>query len=342
MKILQVIDTLNIGGAERVFVDMCNILKDNNQDVSALVLLKNRGELVSQLKVPILTFFRSNKWSIYSMYRCYNILKKHDIIHCHSKHVFRYIKLISILFKCNQKLILQDHSSSKISGKQLIIFKHILRPDYYIGVSTAINQHAIHQLELNSKNVFLLENIIIKSASIEALFPTDFVLVSNIKSTKNNLFALEILNLFNEKSIRVIGHIQEFKYYDKMRSYSNLNKLKVDFITNLQEVQPVLKNSKIGLHPSPLETGPLALIEYLAQGVPFLAYETGEVAKILKPHFPEYFIDNFELEKWKNRIESLLSTPADVEKMNAVFEKYFGKLQYYDKLKGIYKCINDY
>src|SRR5690554_1444710 len=340
MKILQIIDKLNIGGAERVFVDMCNILQENNQEVSAMLLLEDRGELAFQLKVPIISFSRKSKWNLSSMYACSKILKQYDIIHCHSKHIYRYIKLVCLLMRTDKELILQDHSSFKIKGKQLLLFKYLFRPDYYIGVSEAINQHAINNVRIPQKNVFLLENIILKSDSIVKSFFTDFILVSNIKTTKNNLFALEVLSAFPDKSIRIIGRIQEQMYYDEMQTYSQLNNLTVDFVTTLNEVQPVLKNSRIGLHTSKSETGPLVLIEYLAQGLPFLAYETGEVAKMLKPHFPEYFIDNFNIDEWKTRLELIMNSVPDTQKMEEVFEQYFGEKQYYKKLVNIYKCTN--
>jgi hypothetical protein len=63
------------------------------------------------------------------------------------------------------------------------------------------------------------------------------------------------------------------------------------------------------------------------------------VAQILKPYFPEYFIDNFDLEQWAARIEMLLAQTPDYNKMNTVFEKHFGKQQYFEKLKSIYQCV---
>lgn len=340
MKILQIIDRLDIGGAERVFVDMCNILQENDQDVSAMLLLEDRGALASQLKVPLVAFNRKSKWSLLSMYACSKILREYDIIHCHSKHIFRYIKLVCLLMQVDKKLILQDHSSFKIQGRQLFLFKYLFRPDYYIGVSEAINRHAINKVNIPKKNVFLLENIILKSDSSIQLPFTDFILVSNIKKTKNNLFALKVLSAFPDKSLRIIGRVQEQLYYDEMQAYSQLNNLTVDFVMTLNEVQPVLKNSCIGLHTSPSETGPLVLIEYLAQGLPFLAYETGEVAKILRPYFPEYFIDNFNVEEWKTRLELIMNSAPDTQKMERVFEQYFGQTQYYKKLENIYTCIS--
>lgn len=153
MKILQIIDKLAVGGAERVFVDMCNILQENGQDVSAMLLLEDRGALASQLKVPIVAFNRKSKWNLVSMYACSKILRQYDVIHCHSKHIFRYIKLVCLLMQVDKKLILQDHSSFKIQGKQLFLFKYLFKPDYYIGVSEHINQHAIGKVGLSNCSI---------------------------------------------------------------------------------------------------------------------------------------------------------------------------------------------
>ena len=104
MKILQVIDVLNVGGAERVFVDMCNILKENNQNVTALILLNKRGDLTVNLNIPIIELNRRNKWDVFTMYKCSLILKEYDIIHCHLRQVYKYLSLVKLIFNVKNKL----------------------------------------------------------------------------------------------------------------------------------------------------------------------------------------------------------------------------------------------
>lgn len=341
MKILQVIDTLNVGGAERVFVDTCNILQENVQDITALLLLEDRGELASELKVPLLQLSRKSKWSLKSMFYCSKIINEYDVVHCHSKHVFRYVKLVSLLSFSKISIILHDHSSFIANGKELFILKYILKPDFYIGASDVIIKHAIGKLNIKAKRVFLLENIIRKSLDFDSKTKTDFILVSNIKSLKNNLFAVRLLEVFPQKSLKIVGKIQDKLYFNNLLNLIDSTNLKVEFITETNNPQNIIKNAKIGLHTSKSETGPLVLIEYLAQGLPFLAYETGEVAKILKPHFPEYFIDNFDLKQWKTKVDIISKNEPDIAKMNTVFEQYFGEEHYYSKLIAIYKCINN-
>ncbi|TGD57168.1 glycosyltransferase family 4 protein [Flavobacterium humi] len=343
MKILQVIDTLDVGGAEKVFVDMCNILHENHQDVTALFLLEG-GILKKNMHagIPFYELHRNGKWSLKSMYKCSTILKQFDIVHCHSTHVYRYVRLISRLFSLkNTRIIFQNHHGIiAINNKVPLFFTSILKPDYYIGVSDLLIQWGIHEMKIRKDRTFLLENIIIKQEIIKKtgiLKPYDLLLVSNIKENKNQLLAVQVAEKL-DLSLLLVGKVQDEKYNAVLHEASTA---KVAFATDCDNVQPVLGEAKLGLHTSLYETGPLVLIEYLAQGMPFLSYETGEVAKMLKPYFPEYFIDNFDCGQWAERVTKLLSQDADTEKMQQVFEKYFGAAQYFNKLIAIYQCIKN-
>ncbi|MGH2665095.1 glycosyltransferase family 4 protein [Flavobacterium sp.] len=342
IKILQVIDTLDVGGAEKVFVDMCNILYENQQDVTALFLLSG-GVLQKNMRVeiPFLELGRTNKWSLKFMFQCYLILKKFDIVHCHSSHVYRYIRLISRLFLLKRtKIIFQDHHGIVAVNKKVpLFFNSILKPEFYIGVSTLLVEWSIGAMKIRKDHSFLLENIIIKEKTKEKTDKPkayDLLLVSNIKENKNQLFALQLAEKL-QLSLLLVGKVQDVKYHAVLSDAITSKNIK--FETGCDEVQSLLGEAKLGLHTSLYETGPLVLIEYLAQGLPFLAYETGEVSKILKPYFPEYFIANFDSNQWSERILMLLSKKADTAKMQEVFEQHFGKEPYFKKLIAIYQCI---
>lgn len=339
IKLLQVIDTLNSGGAERVFVDMCNILNKNSINITALFLLE--GGLLSQeldYKIPKIELNRNSKWSFTSMKKCSEIISKFDIIHCHFRHVYRYIVLVSKMFSVKSKIVLHDHFGAiEINKKVPFLFTSFLKPKYYIGVSNTLSDWAKQYLQIKSNKVFVLQNIIIKQKVQKNLnLENNLILVSNIKPIKNNIFAIQLAKKCNEKLL-IIGKNQDDEYFEKLNA--EISNSTISILSNVTNAQIYISNAKLGLHTSFSESGPLVLIEYLAQGLPFLAYETGEVAKTLKPHFPEYFIDNFEIEKWTERIDFLMKQNSNKEKMNVIFEKYFGVEQYFNKLNEIYLCI---
>jgi glycosyltransferase involved in cell wall biosynthesis len=341
MKILQVIDTLNVGGAEKVFVDICNILYENDIKITSFFLL-DAGILNEELNenIPVIELNRTNKWSLAKMQRCSKILKQYDIVHCHFRHVYKYIALVSKIFNVKSKIILHDHYGSIDIDKEIpFLLNSFLKPNYYIGVSRSLQQWAENSLKIKSGNVFVLENIISKSnLKQDYSNASDLILVSNIKPVKNNKFGLELIEKLNA-SLLLVGQNQNNTYYAEILKKKNSNDSNCNIDSSIKNVQPILHCFKLGLHTSMSESGPLVLIEYLAQGLPFLAYETGEVSKILKTYFPDYFIDNFEVNQWTDRITMLLSKKNDTVKMQEVFEKHFGKEQYFKKLISIYQCV---
>lgn len=340
-KILQIIDTLDVGGAEKVFVDISNLLYENHHNVTAFFILK-KGKLAKDLneKIEIIELFRASKFSIKSMSICANFLTKFDILHCHSWHVYRYIKLVCFLFRIKSQIVLQDHYG-KLDSKSIerLIFRTILKPKFYIGVSSNSLVWIKNFIKINKNNVFLLQNMVQKYQNKELIQQNKvkgIVLVSNIKPIKNQFFAAQLSKKI-EAPLTLIGVIQDQNYYQSVL----LENSKLKLISNCTNVPEILDEFKLGLHCSENETGPLVLIEYLAQNLPFLSYETGEISKILKPHFPEYFINNFEIEGWKKRIDYLLNSEPDIIKMNFIFDKYFNSEDYFKQLITIYSCIKN-
>ena len=100
MKVLHVIDKLDVGGAERVLVNMANMLFEKDVDVSVLCLLEESildREL--QKNIPIFYLRRKNKFSLLKIIELYNILRQFDIVHVHSRHILRYVGLLFFLPK---------------------------------------------------------------------------------------------------------------------------------------------------------------------------------------------------------------------------------------------------
>lgn len=338
-KILQIIDTLNVGGAEKVFVNMCNILHENNHNVAAFFIL-NAGILDENIYPEIKRYElkREKKWGFSSMYNANNIFKNYDILHCHSRHVYRYIVLISKVFQNKKKIIFQDHFS--YTEKIPLFFNNLIKPKYYIGVSKELCFWANNSLKIKSSNVFLLSNIIIKTNHQQLGKQHDLVLVSNIRDHKNQLFAVNLIKKITRR-LTLVGRNQNTDYYKKIIENKDGASF-IEIIEDCNDVQKIVNECKFGLHTSVSETGPLVLIEYLAQGIPFLAYETGEVAQQIKSYFPEFFIDNFDENQWIERIVKIESKQYDRHYFNEVFEKLYGKEAYYNKLNKIYEWVINY
>ncbi|QTE23056.1 glycosyltransferase [Polaribacter cellanae] len=341
MKILQIIDRLEVGGAERVFIDLTNLLYKSKKVEVSILTFDNRGGLYKYLNPQInkIDFKRKNKFNLFTAYKLSKILRNYDILHVHMIHVFKYVKFICLIFNIKTKLVLQDHYGKNSTDKKIPKYLNtFLKPKYYIGVSEELIDWAKERL--NVFNSYKLTNIVIKEKHLEITNDKKgFVIVGNIKPIKNQLFAIQLVILMNEE-LTIVGKIQDYDYYNKLLALINKSnyKNKVHFIHDVNNVQPLLSQFKLGLMTSISESGPLVLIEYLAQNLPFLSYETGEVSQNLKKEIPSFFIKNFILNEWQEKINLINNKTEALEEL---YTKHYSEKKYTNECLKIYQKIKN-
>ena len=164
MKILQVIDTLDIGGAERVLVDLSNILYENGVEVAVCTIV-NRGKMADKLNNGIehYNIGRDIKYSLLKMYQFYKIAKKFPIVHVHMRHNLKYVWLIKKLFLLKNKIVFHDHYGNIKNDKKVSwLMKIIIADTFYVGVSHELCTWA-KKFSKSIKNIYHLPNIIRKT-----------------------------------------------------------------------------------------------------------------------------------------------------------------------------------
>jgi glycosyltransferase involved in cell wall biosynthesis len=347
MKVLQVIDTLKVGGAERLMVTLSNLLFQNNINVTVLIIVE-KGELIKDLNPQIKCLFlrRKKRFDLAAMKSFAEILSKYDIIHTHLKHNFRYTILVAKLFNIKStNIIFHDHSHnltfSKFSYSNIknLFFKNILKPKFYIGVSEYNCRWAINELKISKSNCFLLENIIQKQEIKDSnITKKGIVLVSNISRIKNIEFAIKLIKQLDEE-LTIYGKVIDKSYFNKINNLIDSFGLtqKVTFITGCTNIQPELHKYKYALHTSFKETGPLVLIEYLSQGLPFLSFSTGQVFNLIGNKTPHFFVSNFEIKEWKVKINELSLVSKDT--ILGLYNNFFNTDKYIAKCLKIYQII---
>ena len=340
MKVLQVIDRLNVGGAERVCLDISNLLFKKNINVAVLTILE-KGELLSFLdsNIKIYCLQRKSKFNIKTMKKMILILNNYDIAHIHMRHTYRYVKFASLFYKLSCKLILHDHFGSIALDKSIPLFmNNFLKPKFYIGVSNELVKWAKEVLKVSE--IYLLENIIVKKKYSTNQKKDTIVDVSNIAPIKNQLFSIKLIEKTSYNLV-IYGKIKDVNYYNHLKKYLRLNNLenRVSFIHNENNIQKVLGSFKLGLMTSVSESGPLILIEYLAQSLPFVAYKTGQVANVLSDELP-FFADDFNLDNWLDKMAKAMD--FDSKNLTDYYYKFFNPSDYTNKCIEIYKKIESY
>lgn len=335
LRIAQIIDTLDVGGAERVTVDVSNMLVAQGVIVK-LVVIRHIGPLLEQVdpKVQIEVLNFQSKTDLKSWRNLISALKENDLIHVHMRHTYGRVKLASILGRIQVPIIFHDHWGA--SGVPLYL-KWIFKPEWYIGVRQESTLWAQDRLKINSGHIFCQPNTIYRSNQFneEVDYKYDLLLVGNIRRIKNIEFAIQLANRLN-LSLDIVGQVVDQAYYNELKDVCiNGN---VRFITDISDVFSILGCYRMALHTAISETGPLVLLEYLKAGLPFLSYFTGEVARQLKTIMPELVLEHFDLPEWELRLNAMLHHPPESSELQAIFHTHFGPEKYLQGLIKIYQC----
>lgn len=343
MKILHVIDTLRIGGAERVMVDLSNILYENGEEVTALFLL-DKGPLAKELNPHINQYElkRYKRFSIKSVFRFVSIAKQYDIIHVHMRHCFEYVCLATLFYPpLKKKTIFHDHYGDiNIDDKCPIVLKTAL--NHFLSAYIGVSEQLVEWAERNgTSNCFLLSNIVRKQQveTNDNQSGTDYVSVGTIRKTKNYEYLVNLASKMPDKSFTIYGNVQIPEYMQSIKSILCRN---IRIVEGVSNVQPLLNKYKIAIHCAPSESGPLVLMEFMAQGIPFVVYRTGEVVRQIQNDLPELIVDNFEIQNWIDRIGFIEQHYEEIKrKISIVFNKYYSEQTYYSKCKTIYQNVRN-
>ena len=345
IKVLYIIDTLEIGGAEGVCLDIYLNVDQKKINPQLLVIKSKTLTQYVGLKNENINYLnRISKSNILTYFKLFVYLLTNDIIHVHLRHSYRYVKFTQLLFYpflFRKKLILHDHSFKNTD----ILFKapinYLLKPTYCILVTDSLLDNVKNKLNLKEGQISVFNNLIpeIKESnhltnSSESLKINQLVIVGNIKYIKNQKFALQVANNLN-RNLDIIGKIQDEIVYKELL---NQNKGKLNIIENITDVKTVLMTYRVGLFTSFNESGPIVLLEYLNCNLPFVSTKIGSIGHILSNYFPEFFIDEYDLFQWQQRIVELENGyQIDNEKVSYIMNKHFNRSVYFDRLVQVYK-----
>ena len=349
LKILQIIDQLNVGGAEKMVVTLANLLYERGHEIQVVSLLGS-GLLDKQLKpgVRLVHLHRSWKWHPVYMYKLVRICRRFDIVHVHSAHNLRYVFLASRLFKLNKPLFFHEHFGDIEFNRSVSWHQRLIYPKVHtIAVSRQIVEWARTQVGVPDSKIHLLPNfqhIQTHESRPQANGKVNLVAVSNFRPTKNLEFLLHFFQQFSARhpaTLTIIGQISDPSYCNHIQQIATELKLldSISFIHDCTDVQPLLGQFDLALHPSRSESGPLVLIEYLGHGLPFLSYRTGEISQMLAEAFPDCVLQDFEVDNWVHAASSLLSSPRSEFQKRATpfYHTHFSEEQWVSQCLHIYR-----
>lgn len=288
MKILYVINTLDIGGAEKLLVDIIEKLDDLNYEIGVYFLNLENTFLLNRLMNTKVCIYKS-RISFYSPVHIYNIVKyvkKYDIIHANLFPSLYWVALARVFLDSKVKLVYTEHSTyNKRRDKRFFAYVERFiysRYDKIIAISPQVRESLISWVGLSQK-IEMIENAIdvhkyrnsfshnktifkIQNDSIVILMSARFTMAKD-QATLIKAFAL----LKQNNVVLVLVGEGPLKK-DCIALTSQLGLLdSVFFLGAREDIPPIIQMSDICVLSSHWEGFGLVAVEYMAAGKPVIA-----------------------------------------------------------------------
>jgi len=296
LRIIQVIDSLSVGGAERMCVNIASVL-DQQCVENGIICTRTKGNLGEKYKGLLRVINKKSGIDIFAFIKLFSLIRtwRTTVLHCHSTSLY-WCVLIRLL-QPKIKLVWHDHygDSEFLYKRKKSLLKFCLKFVQEVIVVNEVLLRWYLEIMPNQSAKFHFVRNFPKLNQVDYNFenrvpPSDIVnilQVANFRRQKNLLFALEVLrNLINLKTSfkwRFVGNVVEKEYYEEfLRTVDLLNLTEhVEVVTNTTEVEPHLQWADIGVLTSISEGLPVSLLEYGLSNLPVVVTDVGQCSEVL-------------------------------------------------------------
>jgi glycosyltransferase involved in cell wall biosynthesis len=299
IRIIQIIDSLEAGGAERIAVNYANALAEQI-DFSGLVVSRKEGALFNQIDEGVSYLFLNRKnvidFKALLKLRNYVIANQVTLIHAHGTSFFVAVLLKLIYPKV--KIIWHEHYGARANESILNNWFLFFSSMFFTAVFVVNHQLKIWvKKNLYVKKVSYIPNFAMSDLhqrKITFLKGNDgkrIVCLANLKDPKNHF---GVLSAFKELKLNEIGwslHLIGKDYNDNysiiLKDFIRENDLEnsIFIYGSKTDVQHILAQATVGILASTNEGFPIALLEYGLAKLAVASTNVGFCASIIKDGF---------------------------------------------------------
>jgi glycosyltransferase involved in cell wall biosynthesis len=312
IKVGHIVGSLNVGGAERFVIDLCSVQKQLNVK-PAIISLGNPDEpLVSECEknqIPVASYGGS---SLLKIFRIGIVLLKFDVIHIHSPHALKFLKLLLPLF--DKKIIYTRHGAAPLTANHWLDL-HV-NIEKHVDAVTFVSQEGLNNFQNTHKwsatpslvidNGVLIKPIVkdesehLRIGSVGRMIP--------LKHQVNLLNAVQRLpnKSQNEIALHFFGDGECLNLLKEFHRV-NIANVDVDFHGMVSDRKFIYSNIDVLVVTSETEGLSMVIIEAMANKIPVIATDVGGNPKLVINKKTGYLFDYNDDERLSEYIQAFLN-----------------------------------
>lgn len=280
MRLLHVITSLEIGGAQRLLSGLLPLQKSQGLDVTLLVYERVDNAFTKQIEeagVPILSLDEHNFKSPKNIFRLRKVFKDYDIVHVHLFPSSYWSAFASIGLR-KTKLVWTEHSTS--NGRRGKWYFRLIEKFVYgrykklISISQQTQDALQDWLQSQDDRFVVINNGVDTKAfaSIKrSIIPKSLIMVSRFASSKDQETVIRAMRLIDkEASLRFLGDGENLEHCKAVAKECGVEDI-VQFLGARSDVAELIAESCIGIQSSNWEGFGLTAVELMSCGKPVIA-----------------------------------------------------------------------
>ncbi len=290
MKLLHVISSLEIGGAQRLLSDLLPLQKQQGIEVAILVNIDIENAFTKKIKeagIEIICLDDLNLYSVRNIFRMRKIFKGYDIIHAHLFPAIYWVACASV--GLNLKLVYTEHSTSnRRRGKfyfrpvEKLIYH---RYDKIISISKQ-TQDALQQwLQATDEKFVVINNgVDMRHFSLihRPITPKSLIMVSRFTASKDQETVIRAMQYIDkEATLRFVGDGDNLEHCKQVAKECRVED-RVKFLGTRSDVADLIAESYIGIQSSNWEGFGLTAVEMMACGKPVIATDVDGLKQVVE------------------------------------------------------------
>ncbi len=323
MRIVQIIDSLETGGAERMAVNYANGLS-RESEFSGLVATRGEGSLKSAIAEKVCYLFLNKKRTIdiAAIKKLVGYCKsnKVNVLHAHSTSIMLAVMIKLWLPKI--KIVWHDHygNSEFLGVRPIVGLKFLIR---FCSGAIAVNSklEVFIKRQLNFSNTIYLANFAtiderqIVTTKLKGVAGKRIVCLANLRAQKNHLLLVSVATKlkvsFPDWTFHFIGKDFKDETAAKIRSAIIENKLEenVFIYGSCQDAVSILQQAEIAVLSSKSEGLPVAILEYGLLSKAVVTTAVGEIPMIIENSKNGYLVNSSDEKEFYESLKKLIEDP---------------------------------